>query len=166
MTYFSPAELVSPDLTPHSFEDLSSQIMGNGGKIVDLDDPKLTHVVVDRLDATRRLKLIERTSKWVRLFRLLDTSTEYCERPKRRRLVIGEWIRDSLEEGTLLDEEGKTNIHQITNSDVLNDIYRIRPLNTWICISLTVEGSTDEHWITQNIIYTCAPSVVEKGIPN
>lgn len=63
MTYSSLAELVSPDLTPHSFEDLSSQIMGNGGKIVDLDDPKLTHVVVDRLDATRRLKLIERTSK-------------------------------------------------------------------------------------------------------
>lgn len=28
-------------------------------------------------------------------------------RPKRRRLVITEWIWDSLDEGTLLDEEGE-----------------------------------------------------------
>ena len=61
-THNSLVEIRS-DLMLDSFEELSSQIVGNGGKIVDLDDPKLTHVVVDRLDATRRLKLIERTSK-------------------------------------------------------------------------------------------------------
>lgn len=61
-THNSLVEICS-DLMFDSFEELSSQIVGNGGKIVDLDDPKLTHVVVDRLDATRRLKLIERTSK-------------------------------------------------------------------------------------------------------
>lgn len=61
-THNSLVEIRS-DLMFDSFEELSSQIVGNGGKIVDLDDPKLTHVVVDRLDATRRLKLIERTSK-------------------------------------------------------------------------------------------------------
>lgn len=61
-THTSLVEIHS-DLMLDSFEELSSQIVGNGGKIVDLDDPKLTHVVVDRLDATRRLKLIERTSK-------------------------------------------------------------------------------------------------------
>lgn len=71
-----------------NFAEVSSKITENGGKIVDLDEPKLTHVVVDRLDVTRRVKLIERTS-----------------RPKRRHLVITEWIRDSLDEGTLLNEE-------------------------------------------------------------
>jgi len=34
-------------------------------------------------------------------------------RPKRRRLVIAEWIRDSLDEGTLLDEEGELPRHFI-----------------------------------------------------
>ena len=62
-THDSLVEIRSSDLMLDSFEELSSQIVGNGGKIVDLDDPKLTHVVVDRLDATRRLKLIEHTSK-------------------------------------------------------------------------------------------------------
>jgi len=71
-----------------NFAEISGKITENGGKIVDLDEPKLTHVIVDKLDATRRVKLIERTS-----------------RPKRRRLVITEWVRDSLDEGTLLDEE-------------------------------------------------------------
>ena len=37
--------------------------MENGGKIVDLNESKLTHVIVDRLDVTRRVKLIERTSQ-------------------------------------------------------------------------------------------------------
>ena len=46
-------------------------------------------------------------------------SPEYYDRPKRRRLVIGEWIRDSLEEGTLLDEEGKATMHQIIVSHAL-----------------------------------------------
>jgi len=71
-----------------NFAEVSSKITENGGKIVDLDESKLTHVVIHRLDTTRRVKLIERTSQ-----------------PKRRRLVIAEWIRDSLDEGTLLDEE-------------------------------------------------------------
>jgi len=71
-----------------NFTEISTKVTDNGGKIVDLDDPKLTHVILDRLDATRRLKLMDRTSK-----------------PKRRRIVIAEWVRDSLEEQTLLDEE-------------------------------------------------------------
>ncbi|KZP16598.1 ATP-dependent DNA ligase [Athelia psychrophila] len=76
------------DTIAKNFAEISKAITENGGRIVDLDEPKLTHVVIDRLDATRRLKLIERTSQ-----------------PKRRRLVIMEWLRDSLDEGTLLDEE-------------------------------------------------------------
>ena len=40
-------------------------ITDNGGKVVDLTDPKLTHVVVDKHDVSRRLELMKRTSKSV-----------------------------------------------------------------------------------------------------
>lgn len=55
---------VNYELCP-SFAEIANTITENGGKIVDLDEPKLTHVIIDRLDATRRLKLIERTSQCV-----------------------------------------------------------------------------------------------------
>ncbi|KIM44920.1 hypothetical protein M413DRAFT_442894 [Hebeloma cylindrosporum] len=71
-----------------NFEELSKLIVDNGGKIVGLDEPKLTHVVVDKRDESRRLELIKRTSK-----------------PKRRHLVISEYIQASLDEATLLDED-------------------------------------------------------------
>ncbi|KXN86594.1 DNA ligase 4 [Leucoagaricus sp. SymC.cos] len=64
-------------------------IRANGGRIVDVYEPKLTHVVVDKRDATRRLELIKATS-----------------RPKRRHLVISEFIEACVEEKTLLDEDG------------------------------------------------------------
>jgi len=71
-----------------SFEQAAAAIRDNGGKVVDLDEPKLTHVVVDKRDPSRRLELMQRTSK-----------------PKRRHLVISEFIQVCLDEGTLLDEE-------------------------------------------------------------
>lgn len=48
-----------------SFAQLSKLITDNGGKVVDLADPKLTHVVVDKRDVSRRLELMKRTSKLV-----------------------------------------------------------------------------------------------------
>ena len=44
---------------------VSRNIEENGGKVVDLDDPKLTHVVFDKRDVSRRVTLIQRTSKYV-----------------------------------------------------------------------------------------------------
>lgn len=67
---------------------VSRDIEANGGRIVDLGDPKLTHVVLDKRDLSRRLRLIQETAK-----------------PKRRRLVVSEYITVCLEEETLLDEE-------------------------------------------------------------
>ncbi|KAI6016210.1 hypothetical protein EDC04DRAFT_553536 [Pisolithus marmoratus] len=67
---------------------VSRDIEGNGGKIVDLTDPKLTHVVMDKRDLSRRLRLIQETAM-----------------PKRRRLVVSEYIAACLDEETLLDEE-------------------------------------------------------------
>ncbi|EGN95003.1 hypothetical protein SERLA73DRAFT_170894 [Serpula lacrymans var. lacrymans S7.3] len=71
-----------------SFVDISKMIQENGGQVVDLDDPKLTHIVMDKRDDSRRVELIQRTFK-----------------PKRRRLVIAGYIQACLEEETLLDEE-------------------------------------------------------------
>lgn len=48
-----------------SFDSLSVLIRENGGRIVDLDEPKLTHIIVDKHDDSRRLELIKRTSKSV-----------------------------------------------------------------------------------------------------
>jgi len=70
------------------FHKVSRHIEENGGKIVDLDNPKLTHVVLDKRDVSRRITLMQRTSQ-----------------PKRRRLVISDYIQACLDEETLLDEE-------------------------------------------------------------
>ncbi|KAG1849416.1 ATP dependent DNA ligase domain-containing protein [Suillus subalutaceus] len=71
-----------------TFDQVSRSILENGGKIVALDDPKLTHIVLDKRDDSRRLTLMQRTS-----------------RPKRRRLVISDYVTACLEEESLLDEE-------------------------------------------------------------
>ncbi|KAI0720902.1 DNA ligase 4 [Fomitopsis betulina] len=71
-----------------NFEQIAALIKTNGGKIADLAEPKLTHVIVDKRDISRRLELMRLTSK-----------------PKRRHLVISEFINACLEEDTLLDED-------------------------------------------------------------
>jgi DNA ligase-4 len=45
-----------------SFERISNLIVDNGGRIAELDDAKLTHVVLDKRDDTRRRELMKRTS--------------------------------------------------------------------------------------------------------
>ncbi|KAJ8095205.1 DNA ligase (ATP) [Marasmius tenuissimus] len=71
-----------------SFDDLKKVITTNGGRVVDLNEGKLTHVVIDKRDASRRVELMKRTSE-----------------PKRRRIVISEYIAACIDEGTLLDED-------------------------------------------------------------
>ncbi|KAM5533834.1 hypothetical protein V8D89_012497 [Ganoderma adspersum] len=70
------------------FNEIAKLIQDNGGRIAGLDEPKLTHLVLDKRDVSRRQELIKRTSK-----------------PKRRHLVIAEFIEVCIEEGTLLDED-------------------------------------------------------------
>lgn len=54
-----------------------------------MDDPKLTHVVVDKRDTSRRKELIKRTST-----------------PKRRHIVLSDFVNACIDEETLLDEDG------------------------------------------------------------
>lgn len=42
-------------------------ISENGGRVTDLEDPKLTHVVLDKRDDSRRRELMQRTSKYVHM---------------------------------------------------------------------------------------------------
>ncbi|KAJ7583239.1 DNA ligase 4 [Mycena floridula] len=70
-----------------SFGLLAKTIEENGGRIVDLDDPELTHIIIDKRDDGRRVALIKRTFQ-----------------PKYRCLILSEYIEACLEEKTLLDE--------------------------------------------------------------
>lgn len=87
---------------------MSTIIIENGGKIVDLDEPKLTHIVLDKRDDSRRLELMKRTAKSVYSLPLKNNPYMCCHfRPKRRHLVISDFLQACLDEGTLLDEDGK-----------------------------------------------------------
>ncbi|KAF8636375.1 hypothetical protein AX17_003558 [Amanita inopinata Kibby_2008] len=71
-----------------TFSEISRLITANGGKIAGLDEPGLTHVVLNKRDDSRRVELMRRTAK-----------------PKRSHLVVSEYIQACLDEGTLLDED-------------------------------------------------------------
>ncbi|KAK0202966.1 DNA ligase 4 [Desarmillaria ectypa] len=71
-----------------SFEEMKKLITSNGGRVVDLDEPKLTHVIIDKRDDSRRLELMRRTAK-----------------PKRKYLILSNFIQSCLDEATLLPEE-------------------------------------------------------------
>jgi DNA ligase-4 len=47
-------------------------IQENGGKVVDLDEAKLTHIIIDKRDDSRRLELMKRTAKLVHLSSCLE----------------------------------------------------------------------------------------------
>ncbi|KAI0322809.1 DNA ligase 4 [Amylostereum chailletii] len=70
-----------------SFEEIAQQVTDNGGRLGDLHDVKLTHIVLDKRDDSRRRQLIQVTSN-----------------PKRRNLVLADFIQACLDENTLLDE--------------------------------------------------------------
>lgn len=52
----------------YRFTEVGKMITDNGGRVVDLDEYKLTHVVLDRRDDSRRLEMMKRTSKYVPYF--------------------------------------------------------------------------------------------------
>ena len=50
-----------------SFERILKLIVDNEGQIAELEDAKLTHVVLDKRDDSRRRELMKRTSKYVQI---------------------------------------------------------------------------------------------------
>ncbi|KAL5513056.1 LIG4 [Sanghuangporus vaninii] len=90
------------DQIASAFTEIEDLIVSNGGRLTaDLDDPKLTHVVLDKRDTSRRKELMARTSK-----------------PKRRYLVLGDFIHACVEERSLLDEDGETELSFVHILDV------------------------------------------------
>jgi len=51
-----------------SFERITKLIENNGGQIAELDDAKLTHVILDKRDDSRRRELMKRTSQYEHIF--------------------------------------------------------------------------------------------------
>lgn len=49
----------------HSFVKVKELLIEHGGRIVDLDEAKLTHIVIDKRDISRRVELDRRTCKQV-----------------------------------------------------------------------------------------------------
>lgn len=76
------------DAITKSLARIAKLIEDNGGKIVNIDDEKLTHIVLDKRDDSRRRELMKRTSK-----------------PKHRNLVLSDFIEACIEEDTLLNED-------------------------------------------------------------
>ncbi|KAF8582783.1 DNA ligase 4 [Ramaria rubella] len=74
-------------LIEENFENIQQMIIECGGEIVDIDDPKLTHVLYDKRDESRRVQLLRKASK-----------------TKRRYVLMTEWVKSSIAEGSLLDE--------------------------------------------------------------
>lgn len=52
----------------HSFAKVKKLLIEHGGRVVDLDEAKLTHIVIDKRDISRRVELDRRTCKQVVLF--------------------------------------------------------------------------------------------------
>ncbi|KAI9440740.1 ATP dependent DNA ligase domain-containing protein [Lactarius indigo] len=77
------------DAITKSLVRIAKLIQDNGGKVVNLDNEKLTHIVLDKRDDSRRRELMKRTSK-----------------PKHRNLVLSDFIEACIEENTLLNEAG------------------------------------------------------------
>jgi len=91
-----------------SFERITKSIEDNGGRIAELDDPKLTHVVLDKRDDSRRRELMKRTSKYESIcITFLFAILTRIYRPKHRNLVLSDFIEACIEENTLLNEAGE-----------------------------------------------------------
>ncbi|KAG8877921.1 DNA ligase (ATP) [Tulasnella sp. 331] len=83
------ANLKAQDTIKASFTRTQKAILDNGGRVTDsLEDPKLTHIVLNEGDKSRRVELMRRTSK-----------------PKRKHLVLEAFIDDCIEEQSLLNED-------------------------------------------------------------
>ncbi|WVQ76196.1 hypothetical protein IAR50_005859 [Cryptococcus sp. DSM 104548] len=84
LTPSSPATAIKARL-----EEVEKLLRDGGGRITtDLDDPKLTHIVMDEEDNGRYVELTRRTSK-----------------PKMKHIVLPSWVEECASENTLLNED-------------------------------------------------------------
>jgi len=83
------ASALIQDLSEKEMATIEQLITENGGKVTsNLEESKLTHVVLFKQDISRRVVLMRRTST-----------------PKRRHLVLSTFVSGCIQEETLLDED-------------------------------------------------------------
>jgi len=70
-----------------TLDDIAAKLRDNGAEIVSLDDPRLSHIIFDPDDTSRRLQIRKRV----------------CRGVERYMIVVG-WVEACLEELTLVDE--------------------------------------------------------------
>ena len=85
-------------------EQAAKSLRENGGTVTaDLNDPKLTHIIVDDDDSGRYAELSRRTSQYVHCLHRL---AKLISRPKRKHIVLPSWVEECLDEETLMNEDG------------------------------------------------------------
>lgn len=86
-------------------EDLLSQ---NGGRITTrIKDPKLTHIIMDDDDSIRYAELVRKTAKSVFPFLSHRRCVDWDDRPKHKHIVLPSWVKECVEEETLMNEDGE-----------------------------------------------------------
>ncbi len=69
--------------------DAEEKLRAHGGRVTDnVDDPGLTHSIIDDDDSGRYVALMRRTA-----------------RPRLKHIVLPSWVEESLDEDTLMDED-------------------------------------------------------------
>lgn len=87
-------------------KDAAENLAVNGGRITDdVDDPALTHIIMDDDDSGRYVQIMRRTSKYVVPLWSGGAWSGADPRPKHKHIVLPSWVTESLDEETLMDED-------------------------------------------------------------
>lgn len=90
------------------FSTIETLIVENYGKVTsNLEDPKLTHIVLFKKDLGRRVELMRKTQKYVLTCHLwLECiGLRFIFRPKLRHLVLTTFVKMCVQEESILDED-------------------------------------------------------------
>ncbi|KLT43549.1 ATP-dependent DNA ligase [Cutaneotrichosporon oleaginosum] len=78
-----------PEEATQRLVEAEEKLRAHGGRVTDdVDDPALTHIIIDDDDSRRYVELMRRTAK-----------------PKLKHIVLPSWVDESLDEDTLMDED-------------------------------------------------------------
>ncbi|KAJ3791527.1 hypothetical protein GGU11DRAFT_694398, partial [Lentinula aff. detonsa] len=88
-----------------SLDKLKEVIIGHGGRIVDLDEPKLTHVVINKRDTSHWMKRnLNVCVCFLLCFLFLN---KMGHRPTHQCLIVSDYVQVCVDEATLFNEEGE-----------------------------------------------------------
>ncbi|OCF31187.1 DNA ligase 4 [Kwoniella heveanensis BCC8398] len=84
---------VPSEATRQRLSEAEKLLRENGGRIsLDINDKKLTHIIMDDDDSGRYAEIVRKTSE-----------------PKRKHIVLPSWVTECVDEETLMNEDGEFN---------------------------------------------------------